>query len=226
MTGHIDPQTSRTRRQRPAGKSAPGVPATAKGRTTRAALVRAAREVFERDGFLNARITDIAATAKVSHGTFYTYFQSKEEVFADIAQEVLLDMLDLGAPTDHGHDDPYVMIEQGNRAYLEAYRRNSRMMAVLHQAAAVSDDVGELRRQRRTPFWNRIERSILRLQQDGTVSTEINARYAAAALGSMVSSVAFTCFVDGERLDFDTAVEQLTFLWANALGIERPPWLS
>ena len=39
-------------------------PPTARGRRTRAALVRAAAEVFERDGFLDARVTDIAAAGR------------------------------------------------------------------------------------------------------------------------------------------------------------------
>ena len=47
----------------------------------RARLLAAAREVFERDGFLDARVTDISAAAGVAHGSFYTYFRSKTEVF-------------------------------------------------------------------------------------------------------------------------------------------------
>jgi len=47
-------------------------PASARGTRTREALVRAARRVFERHGFLDARITDIAAEAGVASGSFYT----------------------------------------------------------------------------------------------------------------------------------------------------------
>src|SRR5580698_7583907 len=53
-------------------------PRSAKGRRTRARLLEAAKAVFERDGFLAARISDIAAEAEVSHGSFYHYFDSKE----------------------------------------------------------------------------------------------------------------------------------------------------
>ena len=52
------------------------------------ALVEAARRVFERDGFLEARITDITAEAGVAAGTFYTYFTSKEDAFAAVMEEV------------------------------------------------------------------------------------------------------------------------------------------
>ena len=55
---------------------------------TRARLVEAAKEVFELDGFLDARISDIAERAGLSHGSFYHYFDSKEEVFREVAAEV------------------------------------------------------------------------------------------------------------------------------------------
>ena len=49
-------------------------PRSRKGAETRARLVEAAKKVFERDGFLNARILDIAETAGLKHGSFYHYF--------------------------------------------------------------------------------------------------------------------------------------------------------
>src|SRR2546421_12877624 len=76
-------------------------PRSAKGRRTRARLLEAGKTIFERDGFLQARISDIAAEANVSHGSFYHYFDSKEALFREIAEEVevrLVSMDDL--PTD------------------------------------------------------------------------------------------------------------------------------
>ena len=49
--------------------------------------------MFERDGFLDARITDITGEAGVAAGTFYTYFTSKEDVFAAVMEEVNEEML-------------------------------------------------------------------------------------------------------------------------------------
>ena len=46
----------------------------------------AARRVFERDGFLDARITDITAEAGVAAGPFYTYFTGKEDAFAAVIE--------------------------------------------------------------------------------------------------------------------------------------------
>jgi len=66
----------------------PSGPRSRKGIETRARLLAAAKEVFEQDGFLDARISDIAERAGLSHGSFYHYFESKEEVFREVAAEV------------------------------------------------------------------------------------------------------------------------------------------
>ena len=66
----------------------PSGPRSRKGIETRARLIAAAKEVFERDGFLDARISDIAEQAGLSHGSFYHYFESKEEVFREVAAGV------------------------------------------------------------------------------------------------------------------------------------------
>jgi AcrR family transcriptional regulator len=50
----------------------------------RASLREAAERVFVRSGFHAAKMTDIAAAAGVAVGTLYNYFESKEEIFAEI----------------------------------------------------------------------------------------------------------------------------------------------
>jgi AcrR family transcriptional regulator len=50
----------------------------------RASLREAAERVFVRSGFHAAKMTEIAAAAKVAVGTLYNYFDSKEEIFAEI----------------------------------------------------------------------------------------------------------------------------------------------
>src|SRR4051812_34180247 len=66
----------------------PSGPRSSKGTRTRERLVDAAKEIFEEHGFLDARISDIAERAGQSHGSFYYYFDSKEEVFREVAAAV------------------------------------------------------------------------------------------------------------------------------------------
>ena len=126
-------------------------PASARGTRTREALIRAAREVFERDGFLDARITDITAQAGVAAGSFYTYFTSKEDVFAAVIDDVNEEMLHPRlTPVATDREDPVAVIEAANRAYLLAYRRNARLMALMEQVAQIDEDFRRLRLRRAT----------------------------------------------------------------------------
>jgi AcrR family transcriptional regulator len=79
---------ARSARRQPDASEKPSGPRSRKGVETRARLLAAAKEVFEQDGFLDARISDIAERAGLSHGSFYHYFESKEEVFREVAAEV------------------------------------------------------------------------------------------------------------------------------------------
>src|SRR4029078_11671940 len=70
-------------RNQPANDPPPGAPRSAKGAKTRARRVEAANLVSEETGFLDARISDIAERAGISHGSFYHYFESKEQIFRE-----------------------------------------------------------------------------------------------------------------------------------------------
>ncbi len=52
-------------------------------------ILSAALAVFAERGFAAARMDDIAARARVSKGTIYLYFESKEAVFRALIQETL-----------------------------------------------------------------------------------------------------------------------------------------
>jgi AcrR family transcriptional regulator len=198
-------------------------PRSAKGRRTRARLLEAGKAVFERDGFLQARITDIAAEAQVSHGSFYHYFDSKESLFKEIAEEVevrLVSMDDIAHDPDAG---PVERIRAANRAYLSAYRKDARIMRVIEEVSRYNDDVRQVRAKRDDYLAARLESAIKRLQAEGLADQRVDERYAATALGGMVAKFAEMMFIGGARFEMESAVEQLTLLWANALGLPEAP---
>ncbi|MFD5828449.1 ScbR family autoregulator-binding transcription factor [Lentzea sp. NPDC060358] len=54
---------------------------------TRARLLRAAAEVFDRDGFARSSLTSVCARAEVSKGALYCHFRSKEALGVAIVEE-------------------------------------------------------------------------------------------------------------------------------------------
>ncbi len=196
-------------------------PATARGARTRARLVDAARRVFERDGYIDARLADITAEARCSTGTFYLYFANKEQVFHAVLEQVQDDMLHPGSGRlDDPEISPYAVIEASNRAYLNAFKRNARLMMLLEQVATLDPNFRALRRRRGEAFVQRNARGIANLQARGLVDTELDAYQSASALSAMVSFTAYYTYCVAEE---DTPVEDLvrtcTRLWANALGL-------
>ena len=182
--------------------------------------MKAARTVFERDGYLNARLTDITAEAGLATGSFYTYFTNKEEVFAAVLAEVQEEMLHPHVREMSDSDDPVALIEAGNRAYLLAYQRNAALMRLLEQVANIDDDVRELRRRRGLAFAERNANSIRDLQARGLADPELDPFLAASALSAMVGRIAYSTYVVGEAWELDDLVATLTRLWANALRIQ------
>src|SRR5210317_15849 len=57
------------------------LPKTARGRQTRDKLLQAAEIEFGKQGFHEASVSGITHKAGVALGTFYTYFESKEEIY-------------------------------------------------------------------------------------------------------------------------------------------------
>jgi len=197
-------------------------PASARGARTRQALVEAARTVFERDGFIDARITDISAEAGVAAGSFYTYFTGKEDVLAAVLAEVEDEMLHPRLREFADRDDPVTVIETANRAYLEAYRRNAKLMGLMEEVAQVDERFRRLRRRRMRAFAERNAQALARLQEQGIADPALDPRLAAQALSVMVSRMAYLRYVDGFGNDStDALAATLTRLWTGALGIRR-----
>ncbi|MGW0003251.1 TetR/AcrR family transcriptional regulator [Nocardia grenadensis] len=206
-----------------AGRPTRPAPKSRRGIRTRAALLTAARAVFEADGFVDARISDITRTAGVASGSFYTHFDSKEEIFAEVVDQVREEMLHPHVRARAGSDDPRDWIAAANREYLRSYRRNARLMAVLEQVSRVDPQFAALRAERASAFIDRNAALIRDLQERGLVTPRLDARVTALALSSMVSKVAYLVFVDEERIEFDTLLETLDWIWCNALQLPESP---
>ncbi|MFT4042271.1 MAG: TetR/AcrR family transcriptional regulator [Gordonia sp. (in: high G+C Gram-positive bacteria)] len=199
-------------------------PVTARGERTRTALIAAARRIFERDGFADSRLTDITAEARCSTGSFYTYFDSKEEVLDAVLAQAHRDMLHPGLPhvEEESGDDPTAVLAAANRAYFDAYQRNAGLRLVLEQVSATIPEFREKRRARSMVFVRRNARHIQELQNRGLADRELDATAAAAALSGMVSRMAYQAFVVGETdTDIDALVFTATRLWVNAIGLRR-----
>lgn len=59
---------------------------------TEAAIIKAAVEIFQRDGYTEARVSDIVGRCGLSQGAFYLYFKSKEQVLRRIMHDFMAEV--------------------------------------------------------------------------------------------------------------------------------------
>jgi AcrR family transcriptional regulator len=192
-------------------------PIRRRGMRTRAHLVKAAQKVFERDGYLDARVADIAAAAGVAHGSFYTYFDSKEDVFRELAEAVVKEVYAaLDTPEE---SDPEDRIRATNRRYMELYERHALVLGLIEQVGNLGEFHG-LRRALRARLVDRVEHVIRGLRADGEAGPEpLDPHLVASALVGMVDSFAHSWFVLKEPFDREAALANLDAIWLRTLGI-------
>ncbi|HYA67976.1 MAG TPA: TetR/AcrR family transcriptional regulator [Acidimicrobiales bacterium] len=201
----------------------PSGPRSHKGAQTRARLLEAAKQVFEECGFLEARISDIAERAGLSYGSFYHYFNSKEETFREIAraQEVGLEAaIAEGAPPIGASTTAFLdeWLTSATRRYLADYRDEARIMRVIEQVSRFDEQLSAIRFERHERFSNTLAVVIRALQEVGGADPELDPEIVATALVALVTRLAEEWFVEGQ-LDrpFDEGVDELRVLLVGTL---------
>ncbi|WNV88241.1 TetR/AcrR family transcriptional regulator [Umezawaea sp. Da 62-37] len=195
------------------------VPRSERGFRTQERLLEAASEIFVRDGFLDAKITDITTLAKMSSGSFYTYFDSKEAIFTAVIKKVNEGLYVAASVPTGSSRDPLERFELVTRAYVRAYQENAGLLAILEQVATISPRFREMRRNIRQIFRNRSEKGIRRLQGEGRVDPTLSPRCVAEAITSMVSNFCYVWLVLGEDYEEEEVIQTLTTLWASGIGL-------
>ncbi|PXY23824.1 hypothetical protein BAY59_26375 [Prauserella coralliicola] len=196
------------------------MPLTPRGRATREKLLEASRRVFERDGFLDVKVTDITTEAGVAAGSFYTYFESKEDTFRILLEQMREQLLHPEPRSGGTADDPVEEIRQATQHYFETYRRNVGLMRIFEQMSAVDSSFRNLRIERATVFIERNARSIRALQKQGRADSTVPAELASLTLSSMVSRVAQLVFNFGYPVDdVNEVVDAVVHLWVKSLDI-------
>jgi AcrR family transcriptional regulator len=201
----------------------PPAPATPRGHRTRRALLDAARAVFEADGYAEARIADITARAGTAVGTFYTYFDSKDDALHALAREISAELLERSRPlTVSDTEDPVAHIRETIRLYVESYARHGRLLAVFERAAASDEFVAGLEHETWRSFVQRAADRIRRLQRAGLADGNLDADVAASALAAMVGQFTYIWINVGEPYRPEVALDTLTRLWAQGIGLAVP----
>lgn len=116
------------------------LPKTARGRQTREKLLRAAEVEFGKKGFHDASVSSITQHAGVALGSFYTYFESKEEIYRALVGYMGHRVRSWIAERIADSPDRVSAERDGLQAYLEFVRRHPGLYRIIAEAEFVAND--------------------------------------------------------------------------------------
>ena len=99
-----------------------------RGRATRDQLLAAGSAVLPERGYHDTRVEDIVSRAGVSHGSFYRYFASKDELFGVLAERTATTMFELMA--SFPRPDVPDALESWLETYFASYQDNGGVISV------------------------------------------------------------------------------------------------
>jgi len=153
-------------------------PRTARGELTLRKILDAGLLEFGQKGFHDSSIVGITRRAKVALGTFYTYFDSKEAVFAALVRDMSRQVRDHVAPDIEGASDEVDRERRALASYLRFVFTHKEVYRIIDEAEFV-DPAGF-----RTHYETAAARIAARLEEavangqvrdEGPLATEVRA---------------------------------------------------
>ncbi|MES0874430.1 TetR/AcrR family transcriptional regulator [Sinimarinibacterium thermocellulolyticum] len=114
-------------------------PATARGEATLRRLLDAAEAEFGERGFHAASVSSITARAKVSQGTFYLYFPSKEAIFGAVVRAIGHALRKHMALAVAQRSDRMQAQRAGIEAFLDFVQRHPGLYRIVQEAQFVDE---------------------------------------------------------------------------------------
>ena len=191
----------------------------ARGKRTLAALMEAGATVFATRGYHAARVDDIVKTAKTSHGTFYLYFSSKEDLFRALALDVAAEMAELASELPPlGNDGDGRAMRGWIDRFGDLYSRHGAFLRTWTEAEIGDTDLGRIGDDLVTEF----SRQMAARVRDA--APELDAGLTAFALVSMIERTSY--YVESRQIRTDPAAARdvLAAVTRAALGVgsDRP----
>ncbi len=202
--------------------------ATRKGRETDEAFREAARTVFARDGYLNAKISDIAAEAGKSVASFYNYYDTKADLLIALAEEFHAEATQMAVLPYRSGLTRQEALREAVAGFWRTYAKRRGELIGVFQAAMLDEEFLDRWLDIRAEAVARIARQIRQAQSEG-FCPGVDPVLTASALSAMLEHF---CYIwlgqGGERavvqFDDERAIDTLAAIWVNSVywRPERP----
>jgi AcrR family transcriptional regulator len=219
VTGPAQPsgegQTSRTARRQHARRSrAPG----GEGPNLREAILLATASLLAARQFADLAVNDILRTAGVSRGTFYFYFDSKQDVLAELVRRAVAQGHVAASPWLARPADKLAALREGTAAGARLWQANAPVLRAIVENWRTDPRLTELWRQQMQTF---TDAALDQISGDEHVLSRLGGMDMAAVVSSLTwlsERLYYLAATDTPPFaDQDTLVDTLVHIWAAAL---------
>jgi TetR/AcrR family transcriptional regulator, fatty acid metabolism regulator protein len=186
----------------------------------RAAILRAAIDVFAARGFFNAQVADVARAAGVAAGTVYLYFKSKDDLLVSIFERTMREAIADGKACVAPLADPVEQLRAVARVHLDRLGRD-RNLAIVFQV--------ELRQS--TKFMERFSATLLRDylgviraivvagQSSGVFRSDLNPTLAAKLIFGGLDEMATNWILSRRKYSLVAEADSIVDVFVSGLGV-------
>jgi AcrR family transcriptional regulator len=200
--------------------------ATRKGRQTDEAFRDAARLVFARDGYLNAKISDIAAAAGRSVASFYNYYDTKADLLIALAEEFHTEATSMAVLPYRAGLAREEALREAVGGFWRTYAKRRGELIGIFQAAMIEGQFRDRWLELRGEAIARIAGAIRSAQADGYCPSA-DPVLTASALSAMLEHFCYIWLGQGGEKDvpFDDerALDALATIWVKAVYWREAP---
>lgn len=202
------------------------VAATTKGQRTEAAFLDAARRTFAEKGYFNTKISDIAAAAGRSAGSFYNYYDNKEQLLEALLEEFSAEVVSASS-LQSSAGDPHEGVRAAVTAYWTTYKKYLPEMIGLFQMSMLDPDFRQRWRDNRAAGIKAVLSGLHGAERSGQ-HVGLDLPTLASALVSLLESFCWTWLAAGGDADVETpddatAIATLTEIWYRTVYGATPP---
>jgi AcrR family transcriptional regulator len=109
-----------------------------KAEHTLAALFQAAAEVVGKVGYAEASVAEITRLAGVAQGTFYRYFETRQDLFDQLLPKIAVEVEEYLRERVHGSKTGIEVEERSLRAFMDYVVENPRYLRILNEAETLA----------------------------------------------------------------------------------------
>ncbi|HRY12702.1 MAG TPA: TetR/AcrR family transcriptional regulator [Syntrophomonadaceae bacterium] len=116
---------------------------TSKMMEKREKILESAQVLFAEKGYVNTPVREIIDLSGYGTGTFYKYFNNKEEVLKVLLQDFLDQIISAVREFFNREKDLYVRFIESKRVMLEVFARNQKMAEIYSRVHGISDSIDQ-----------------------------------------------------------------------------------